>query len=69
MDWEGFGWAGKVAWWLAVSVSTLVVGLVLLWLVGRGAAQIRRVGGGLLRTVGICSVIAICLLIWRPRPG
>jgi hypothetical protein len=38
MNWEGFGWAGKVAWWLAVSVSTLVVGLVLLWLVGRGAA-------------------------------
>src|SRR5215218_4827264 len=26
-NWEGFGWAGKLAWWLAVSVSTLVVGL------------------------------------------
>jgi hypothetical protein len=30
-NWEGFGWAGRLAWWLAVSVSTLVVGLVLLW--------------------------------------
>ena len=25
--WDGFGWAGRLAWWLAVSVSTLVVGL------------------------------------------
>ena len=25
--WEGFGWAGRLAWWLAVSVSTLVVAL------------------------------------------
>jgi hypothetical protein len=23
-NWEGFGWAGRLAWWLAVSVSTLV---------------------------------------------
>ena len=44
-NWEGFGWAGKLAWWLAVSVSTLVVGLVLVWLVGRGAAWILEAGG------------------------
>jgi hypothetical protein len=43
-NWNGFGWAGKLAWWLAVSVSTLVVGLVLLWLVGRGAARILEAG-------------------------
>jgi hypothetical protein len=43
-NWEGFGWAGKLAWWLAVSVSTLVVGLVLLWLIGRGAARILEAG-------------------------
>jgi hypothetical protein len=43
-NWEGFGWAGKLAWWLAVSVSTLVVGLVLIWLVGRGAARILEAG-------------------------
>jgi cytoskeletal protein CcmA (bactofilin family) len=24
---DGFGWAGRLAWWLAVSVSTLLVGL------------------------------------------
>jgi cytoskeletal protein CcmA (bactofilin family) len=40
VNWEGFGWAGRLAWWLAISVSTLVVGLVLLWLIGRGAARI-----------------------------
>jgi hypothetical protein len=32
VNWEGFGWVGRLAWWLAVSVSTLVVGLALLWL-------------------------------------
>jgi hypothetical protein len=43
-NWEGFGWAGKLAWWLAVSVSTLVVGLLLVWLTGRGAARILEAG-------------------------
>ena len=44
VNWDGFGWAGRLAFWLAVSVSTLVVGLVLLWLVGRGAATILEAG-------------------------
>jgi hypothetical protein len=44
VNWEGFGWAGRLAWWLAVSVSTLVVGLVLVWLLGRGAAWILEAG-------------------------
>jgi cytoskeletal protein CcmA (bactofilin family) len=43
-NWEGFGWVGRLGWWLAVSVSTLVVGLVLLWLVGRGAGRIFEAG-------------------------
>ena len=43
-NWDGFGWVGRLAWWLAVSVSTLAVGLVLLWLVGRGAPRIAEVG-------------------------
>ena len=42
--WDGLGWIGAFAWWLAVSVSTLVVGLVLLWLVGRGADRIVDAG-------------------------
>jgi hypothetical protein len=42
--WDGLGWIGAFAWWLAVSVSTLVVGLVLLWLVGRGAGRIVEAG-------------------------
>ena len=44
VNWDGFGWAGRLAFWLAVSVSTLLVGLVLLWLVGRGAARILEAG-------------------------
>jgi hypothetical protein len=40
----GSGCAGKLVWWLAVSVSTLVVGLVLPWLVGRGAGRILEAG-------------------------
>jgi hypothetical protein len=43
-NWEGFGWAGKLAWWLAVSISTVVVGLLLVWLVGRGAGRILEAG-------------------------
>jgi cytoskeletal protein CcmA (bactofilin family) len=27
VSWEGFGWAGRLAWWVAISVSTLVVGV------------------------------------------
>ena len=43
-NWEGLGWAGKLACWLAVSISTLVVGLALVWLTGRGAGRILEAG-------------------------
>ncbi len=43
-NWNGFGWVGRFGWWLAVLVSTRVVGLVLVWLVGRGAARILEAG-------------------------
>jgi uncharacterized protein (DUF697 family) len=43
-NWQGFGWAGKLAWWLDVSISTLVVGLALVWLTGRGAGRILEAG-------------------------
>jgi hypothetical protein len=77
MNWEGFGWAGKLAWWLAVSVSTLVVGLVLVWLAGRGATWILEagrtsigpaIGWGLLVFFGlpILAILALVTLVGLP---
>jgi hypothetical protein len=69
--WDRFGWAGRLGFWLAVSVSTLVVGLLLLWLVGRGAARILEagrtrigpsIGWGLLLFFGL-PILAILALI------
>ena len=76
-NWEGFGWAGKLAWWLAVSISTLVVGLLLIWLVGRGAARIVEagrtrigpsIGLGLLLFFGLplLAVIALVTVVGIP---
>ncbi len=75
--WERFGWVGRLAWWLAVSVSTLVVGLVLLWLIGRGAARILEagrtaigpaIGWGLLLFFGlpILAILALVTLVGIP---
>jgi hypothetical protein len=76
-NWEGFGWAGKLAWWLAVSVSTLVVGLLFVWLLGRGAARILEagrtrigpaIGLGLLLFFGlpILAIIALVTIVGIP---
>ena len=76
-NWEGFGWVGRLGWWLAVSVSTLVVGLVLLWLVGRGAGRILEagrtrigpsIGLGLLLFFGlpILAIIALVTVVGIP---
>jgi hypothetical protein len=71
VNWQGFGWAGALAWWLAVSVSTLLVGLALLWLTGRGATRIEdagrtavgaSIGWGLLAFFGL-PVLAIVALV------
>jgi hypothetical protein len=75
--WQQFGWVGRLAWWLAVSVSTLVVGLVLLWLLGGGAARILEagrtgigpaIGWGLLAFFGlpILAIIALVTLVGIP---
>jgi hypothetical protein len=77
VNWNGFGWVGRLAWWLAVSVSTLVVGLVLVWLLGRGAAWVLEagrtqvgpaIGWGLLVFFGlpVLAVIALVTLIGLP---
>jgi len=77
VNWDGFGWVGRLAWWLAVSVSTLAVGLVLLWLVGRGAPRIAEVGRngigpaigwGLLAFFGlpILGIIALVTIVGIP---
>ena len=76
-NWDGFGWVGRLAWWLAVSVSTLVIGLVLLWLVGRGARRIAEagwtgigpsIGWGLLAFFGlpILGIIALVTIVGIP---
>jgi hypothetical protein len=69
--WDGFGWAGRLVWWLAVSVSTLLIGLVLMWLVGRGRYRILdagtngmgpSIGWGRLLFFGL-PVVAILILL------
>ena len=65
-NWEGFGWAGKLAWWLAVSMSTLVVGLVLVWLVGRGAAWILEAGR---TSIGPAIGWGLLVFFGLPDPG
>ncbi len=77
VDWEGFGLVGRFAWWLSVSISTLVVGLVLLWLVGRGSGRIldagltetgASIGWGLLAFLGlpILAIIALVTIVGIP---
>jgi hypothetical protein len=77
LDWDGFGWAGRLIWWLAVSASTLAVGLGLLWMVGRGAARISEagqaaigpsIGWGLLLFFGlpILAILALVTIVGIP---
>jgi hypothetical protein len=77
VNWDGFGWAGRLAWWLAVSISTLLIGLALLWLIGRGATRIVEtsrtrigpsIGWGLLAFFGlpILAVIALVTIVGIP---
>ena len=77
VDWDGFGWAGRLVWWLAVSISTLLIGLALLWLAGRGATRIAdagrtgigpAIGWGLLAFFGlpILAVIALVTIVGIP---
>ena len=74
---SGFGWVGALAMWIAVSVSTLVLGLLLLWLAPRAleaaweGASTRLgagIGWGLLLFFGIpvVAIIALVTLVGIP---
>ena len=65
-DWgdaaNGWGWVSLLAWWLAVSVSTLIVGVLLVWLApGALYAAERAVRERLGATIG--SGVAIAILV------
>jgi hypothetical protein len=65
-DWadsaNGWGWVSALAWWLAVSVSTLIIGVLLVWLApGALYAAERTVSERLGATIGWGVVIAIGL--------
>jgi hypothetical protein len=77
INWAGFGWASALAWWLAVSISTLLIGLALLWLTGRGATRIEdtgrtrigpSIGWGLLAFFGlpILAILALVTIVGIP---
>ena len=63
-DWDdaatGWGWVSLLGWWLAVSVSTLIVGALLVWLApGALYAGERAVRDHLGATIGSGVAIAI----------
>jgi hypothetical protein len=59
---DGWGWISMLAWWLAVSVSTLVVGLLLVWLApGALHAAERTVRERLGAAIGVGVALAIGL--------
>jgi cytoskeletal protein CcmA (bactofilin family) len=77
VNWDEFGWASRLTWWLAVSVSTLVIGLLLLWLLGPSAARILEagrtrvgpsIGWGLLVFFGLplLAIVALVTLVGIP---
>lgn len=59
---SGWGWVSGLAWWLAVSVSTLIVGMLLVWLApGALSAAERAVHERLGATIGWGVALAIGL--------
>jgi hypothetical protein len=72
-----FAFAARLAWWFAISVSTLVLGLLLLWLAPRLAsavaeratlASLGAFGWGLLLLIGlpIIAVVALVTIVGIP---
>jgi hypothetical protein len=80
-DWadagNGWGWVSMLGWWLAVSVSTLIVGALLVWLAPgalHGAARAVRehfgatIGWGVAIAIGVplLAVLALVTLVGIP---
>jgi cytoskeletal protein CcmA (bactofilin family) len=80
-DWDdslnGWGWVSVLAWWVAVSVSTLLVGVLLVWLApgalyaAERAVQERlgaTVGWGVLIAIGVpvLAIVALVTLVGIP---
>jgi hypothetical protein len=80
-DWSGaasgWGWVSAVAWWLAVSVSTLIVGALLLWLAPGALHAAERavrehlgatIGWGVALAIGVplLAILALVTLVGIP---
>jgi hypothetical protein len=74
---SGWGWVSVFGWWLAVSVSTLIVGALLVWLAPgllRGAERTARerfaatIGWGVVIAIGVplLAVLALITLVGIP---
>jgi hypothetical protein len=80
-DWadaaNGWGWVSRLGWWLAVSVSTLIVGALLVWLAlgglyaGERAVRERlgaTIGWGVAIAIGVplLAILALVTLVGIP---
>lgn len=80
-DWagaaNGWGWVSTLAWWLAVTVSTLIVGALLVWLAPRALEAAERavrehlgatVGWGVALAIGVplLAILALVTLVGIP---
>jgi cytoskeletal protein CcmA (bactofilin family) len=80
-DWadagSGWGWVSVFAWWLAVSVSTLIVGALLVWLAPGALYAAERavrehlgatIGGGVAIAIGVplLAILALVTLVGIP---
>jgi hypothetical protein len=80
-DWadaaSGWGWVSALGWWLAVSVSTLIVGVLLVWLAPRALYAAERavrerlgatIGWGVAIAIGVplLAILALVTLVGIP---
>jgi cytoskeletal protein CcmA (bactofilin family) len=80
-DWadaaNGWGWVSSLAWWVAVSVSTLIVGVLLVWLAPAALYAAERavrerlgatIGWGIAIAIGVplLAIVALVTLVGIP---